>query len=167
MRMSVPAASAALAIGLTLAVTPVPGAVPAAHAAATFVELNPSTVPAGDEISIRASCDDNLKPATVSAEPIGEVTVQPEFGFLTAQVRVPAATEPGDYPALLTCPGVKSAATATLHVVADIEPTRGPATGGGGTAPGGTASMLLGGGLAVMMAGLLLAALSLRRRRLG
>ena len=167
MRTSVPAASAALVLGLALAVTPVLGVQPAAHAAATFVELNPSTVPAGDEISIRASCEDNLKPATVSAEPIGEVTVQPEFGFLTAQVRVPAATEPGDYPVLLTCPGVTSAATATLHVVEKVEPTRGPATGGGGTAPGGTASILLGGGLTAMVAGLLLAVLSLRRRRLG
>ena len=167
MRLSVPAASAALALGLALAVTPVPGVLPAAHAAATFIELNPSTVPAGEEISIRASCEDNLKPATVSAEPIGEVTVQPEFGFLTATVEVPAATEPGDYPALLTCPGVESAATATLHVVEKVEPTRGPATGGGGTASGGTASLLLGGGFAVMAAGLVLAVLSLRRRRLG
>ncbi|WP_328466255.1 hypothetical protein OHA21_45780 [Actinoplanes sp. NBC_00393] len=158
--MSVPVAAAALVFGLA-----VPG-VPAAHAAAApFVELNPSTVPAGDDISLRASCDDSLDPATVTAEPIGEVTVQPEFGFLTANVTVPADTEPGDYPVALRCPEGGGNATATLHVVARVEPTRGPATGGGGTAPGATASILIGGGLAAMAAGLALAVASSRRRR--
>ncbi len=41
-------------------------ALPAHAAPAVFVELNPSTVRAGDEISLRASCDDNLKAATVT-----------------------------------------------------------------------------------------------------
>ncbi|MBG0567734.1 hypothetical protein [Actinoplanes aureus] len=167
MRISVPAAAAALAVGLAVPGVPALVQVPAAHAAAAvFVELNPSTVPAGDELSLRASCDDNLEPATVTAEPFGEVTVQPEFGFLTATVRVPADTEPGDYPAALRCPK-GGAATATLHVVAKVEPTRGPATGGGGTAPGPTASILVGGGLAAIVAGLALAVLSFRRRRVG
>lgn len=161
MRLSVPAAAAALATALVLTATP-------AHAAAAvFVELNPSTVPAGEEISLRASCDDNLKPATVTAEPIGEVTAQPEFGFLTATVRVPPATEPGDYPAVLRCPDGGGTATATLHVVAKVQPSRGPATGGGGTAPGATAPALVGGGLAAIVAGLVLAAVSLRRGRVG
>jgi hypothetical protein len=160
MRLSVPAAAAALAISLSLAGTP-------AHAAAAvFVELNPSTVPAGDDVSLRASCDDNLKPATVTAEPIGEVTVQPDVGFLTATVRVPSDTEPGDYPVALRCPE-GGAATGTLHVVAKVEPARGPATGGGGTAPGPAGSMLVGGGLAAIAAGLVLAAISIRRRRVG
>ncbi|WP_229072999.1 hypothetical protein [Actinoplanes sp. DH11] len=161
MRMSVPAAVAALAIGLALTATP-------AHAAAAvFVELNPSTAPAGDEISVRASCDDNLKPATVTAEPIGDVTVQPEFGFLTATVRVPAETEPGDYPVRLACPDGGGVATATLHVVAKVEPTRGPATGGGGTAGSQVPSILVGGGLAAIAAALVLGVVSVRRRRLG
>jgi hypothetical protein len=161
MRLSIPAAAAALAVSLAFAGTP------ANAAAAVFIELNPSTVPAGDKISLRASCDDTLKPATVTAEPIGEVTVQPDVGFLTATVRVPSDTEPGDYPVLLTCPDNGGAATATLHVVAKVEPSRGPATGGGGTAPGPAASILVGGGLAALAAGLVLAVLSLRRRRIG
>ncbi|MEU8659684.1 hypothetical protein AB0C31_23685, partial [Actinoplanes philippinensis] len=82
MRLFVPAVVAGLACALT-------GAAPAA-AAAVFVELNPSTVRAGDEFALRASCDDNLKSATVRGEPFGSVTVEPEFGFLTATVRVPA-----------------------------------------------------------------------------
>ncbi len=167
MRMPVPAVSAALAAGLALAVTPVVLPGPAAHAAAdVFVELNPSTVPAGDEFTVRASCTD-LKPATVSAEPIGEVTVQVDVGFLTAKVEVPEATEPGDYPVLLTCPDAGGTATATLHVVAKVEPVRGPATGGGGTARTDTAPILVGGGLAAIVAGLALGLLALRRRRLG
>ena len=64
MRMSVPAAAMALAVGLAIP----SGPAFAQATAAVFVELNPSTVPAGDETSLRASCDDNLEPATVTAE---------------------------------------------------------------------------------------------------
>ena len=158
MRTFVPAVVAGLAIALA-------GATPAAGAA-VFVEINPSTVRAGDEITLRASCDDNLTAATVRGEPIGAVTVQPEFGFLTATVRVPAGTKVGDYPVALTCPE-GAAATAVLHVVARVEPSRGPATGGGGTAPGATGPLLMGGGLSIVLAGLLLGIVALRRRRVG
>ncbi|BEL09498.1 hypothetical protein Q0Z83_076890 [Actinoplanes sichuanensis] len=158
MRMFVPAVVAGLACALT-------GASPAA-AAAVFVELNPSTVRAGDEFALRASCDDNLKSATVRGGPVGSVTVEPEFGFLTATVRVPADTEPGDYPVTLTCPE-GGGATAVLHVVAKVEPSRGPATGGGGTADDLTGPLLIGGGLALALAGLALGAVSVRRRRVG
>lgn len=167
MRMSVPAAAAALVAGLALTVVPALTNVAAAHAAAAvFVELNPSTVPAGDDLSLRASCDDNLEPATVTAEPIGSVTVQPEFGFLTANATVPDATEAGDYPVVLRCPDGRTA-TSTLHVVAKVEPARGPATGGGGTAPAATPPVLIGAGLATMAAGAVVGVLALRRRRLG
>ena len=110
-----------------------------AYAATVFVETNPSTARAGDEIGVRASCTDNLQPATVTADPLGTVTVGPSFGFLTA--------------------------TSTLHVVAKVEPSQGPATGGGGTAPGRSAPMLIGGGLGAIAAGLVLAVVSVRRRR--
>jgi hypothetical protein len=166
MRMSVPAATAALVAGLAVPVLPALQNVPAHAAAAVFVELNPSTVPAGDDLSLRASCDDNLEPATVTAEPIGSITVQPEFGFLTANAEVAAGTEAGDYPVKLTCPD-GATATSTLHVVAKVEPTRGPATGGGGTAPGATAPVLIGAGLAIMAAGAGVGVLALRRRRHG
>lgn len=155
MRTFVPAVVAGLVIALT-------GMSPAA-AAAVFVELNPSTARAGDEIALRASCDENLKAATVRSEPIGEVTVAPEFGFLVATVRIPADTGPGDYPVALTCPDGASATT-VLHVVANVAPSRGPATGFGGTAGDSPAVPLIGAGLAIALAGLALGAVSLRRR---
>jgi hypothetical protein len=163
MRTSVPAALAALAMGLS-----VPFAqVPAAHAAASiFLETNPSTTPAGDEVALRASCTDNLKSATVTSGLFGTVTVKPQFGFLTATVTVPSSTRAGDYRLDLRCPD-GSTATTTLHVVAKVQPVRGPATGGGGMAPGRQAPALIGGGLAVVAAGLVLGGLALRRRRFG
>ncbi|WP_306208748.1 hypothetical protein [Actinoplanes sp. RD1] len=162
MRISVPAACAALALATSGVLLP---ASPAA-AADVFLEINPDTVRAGDEIGLRASCDDNLKEGSVAAEPIGNVPVAPAFGFLTATVTVPRTTEAGDYRVELTCSdGAK--ASSTLHVVARVEPSRGPATGGGGTARGGAAPLLLGGGGAVVAAGLALGLVAMRRRRLG
>ncbi|MFC7535058.1 hypothetical protein [Actinoplanes sp. GCM10030250] len=167
MRMSVPAAAAVLVAGLAVPLAPALWNTPAAHAAAAvFVELNPSTVPAGDDLALRASCDDNLEPATVTSEPIGSVIVQPEFGFLTANAEVPASTEAGDYPVTLKCPDGRTA-TSTLHVLAKVEPTRGPATGGGGTAQDATAPILIGSGMATIAAGAVLGVLALRRRRHG
>ena len=137
-----------------------------AQAASVFVETNPSTVSAGDEIGLRASCKDNLKAATVSADAFGTVTVSPRYGFLTATVRVRAQTEPGDYRVRLVCPD-GSSATSTLYVIAKVRPSHGPATGGGGLAGGGSAPMLIGGGLTAMAGGLALALIAMRRRRLG
>ena len=161
MRTSVRAAFAAAVLGSSIAV----GAAPA-QAAAVFVETNPSTVRAGDEVGVRASCTDNLAAATVTSDGFGSVQVEPSFGFLTATTRVPATTKPGDHTVNLRCSD-GSKATSVLHVVARVEPTKGPATGGGGTAPGRSAPMLIGGGLAAIAAGLVLAVVSLRRRRLG
>ncbi|GIF08574.1 hypothetical protein [Actinoplanes siamensis] len=152
-----------LAVGLILPVTLV---FPAHAAVAVFVELNPSTVRAGDPVTLRASCDDNLKAATVGAEPIGSVPVEPEFGFLTATAKVPSGQRTGDYRVTLRCPDGRTAST-TMHVVARVEPARGPATGGGGTAAERTTPWLVGGGLAAMLAGAGLGVLSIRRRRLG
>ena len=87
MRLLISAAGTAMIMALTLLPAPA-----AQAAAAVFVELNPSTVRAGDQVSVRASCADNKKAATVSAEPIGSVPVEPEFGFLTATVKVPDCT---------------------------------------------------------------------------
>ena len=163
MRTSVPAAVAALALGLPVLFL---DAAPA-RAASIFVETNPSTARAGDEITLRASCTDNLAPATVTGSPFGTVTVQPSYGFLTATARIPTTTKVGDYQIKLTCPDEKTATT-TLHVIARVEPSRGPATGGGGTAPGRSAPMLIGGGLTAIVMGLALAVSSfVRRRRFG
>ncbi|WP_250009486.1 hypothetical protein [Actinoplanes sp. M2I2] len=167
MRLSVPAALAALVLGLPVLFVPYLVAEPAAAArAAVFLELSPSTVPAGDEVGLRASCDDNLKAATVTSGLFGTVTVAPRFGFLTATARVPSSTRPGDYRIDLRCPD-GATAPATLHVVAKVQPARGPATGAGGTAAGRTAPVLIGSGLAVIAAAIGLGVVSLRRRRFG
>jgi hypothetical protein len=158
--MSVPAALVAVALGLPVLFL---GAAPA-QAAAPFVETNPSTARPGDQIGIRAGCTDNLNAGTVKSGPLGTLTVQPRYGFLTATTQVPLGTKVGDYKITLTCPDRKTA-TSTFHVVARVTPTRGPATGGGGTAPGRSAPMLIGGGLTAIVAGLTLAVTALRRRR--
>jgi hypothetical protein len=137
-----------------------------ALAASVFVETNPSTARPGDEVGVRASCTDNLKAATVTAGPIGKLTVSPRYGFLTTTAKIPAGARPGDYTVSLTCPEGKTAKN-TLHVVAKVEPVRGPATGGGGTAPGRYSPALIAGGLSSVAAGLLLAVFGARRRRLG
>ncbi|MGA5304432.1 hypothetical protein ACPCHT_31280 [Nucisporomicrobium flavum] len=161
MRPSVPAALAALALATAVALTGTP-----ARAAAVFVEANPSTVRAGDEVGLRASCSDNLVAATVTSDPLGTVTVSPRYGFLTATKRVPATTDPGTYSINLRCPDGKTAKN-TLHVVVKVEPARGPATGGGGTAGGRSAPMLIGGGVTAVAAGMVLGLVALRRRRVG
>jgi hypothetical protein len=162
MRRSVPAALAALFMGLFVLFL---GAAPA-HAAAIYLELNPSTVPAGDQVGLRASCTENLKPASVSSGLFGTVPVNPEYGLLTATVTIPSGTKAGDYTVELHCPDNKTA-SATLHVVAKVEPAQGPATGGGGMAPERYAPMLIGTGLAIFGAGVALGIVSLRRRRIG
>ncbi|RSM51642.1 hypothetical protein DMB66_41380 [Actinoplanes sp. ATCC 53533] len=162
MRIPVPAALAALALAVPVVLIDVSPA----RAVGVFVEVNPSTVRAGDEIGIRASCDDNLKAATVTIDPTGAIIVSPRYGFLTATARVPATTDAGDYDVDLKCPDGKTAKS-TLHVVVKVEPVRGPATGGGGTAPGRAAPFLIGGGLVALAAGLALSVVATRRRRLG
>ena len=177
MRTSVPAAIAAFALGTALfagaapasagteVAAPSPSTSPAQN---PFVEANPSTVRAGDEITLRASCIENLANGTVTGSPSGTVTVKPDHGFLTAKTVVPDTTDVGDYQLRLTCPDNKTTATGVLHVVARVEPAQGPATGGGGTAPGRNAPLLIGAGAAALVLGLVLAAASfLRRWRFG
>jgi hypothetical protein len=162
MRTPVPAALAALALAVPVVL--INGS--PAQAVGVFVEVNPSTVRAGDQIGIRASCDDNLKAATVTTDPTGAIVVSPRYGFLTATARVPATTDAGDYEVDLKCPDGKTAKS-TMHVVVKVEPVRGPATGGGGTAPGRSSPFLIGGGLVALAAGLALSVVAIRRRRLG
>jgi hypothetical protein len=144
-----------------------PAPSPSASAAPKpFVEANPSTVAAGKEIALRARCIDNLRNASVTANPFGTVTVKYENGFLTGKALIPETTEVGDYQLTLRCPDPPATATGVLHVVARVAPARGPATGGGGTAP--NAPLLIGGGATALVLGLALAAASLiRRRRFG
>ena len=102
--------------------------------------------PAGDEVGLRASCTDNLKAATVTADAVRHGHRQARAS--ASSPRPPGCrptTKAGDYPVTLNCPDGQKA-TSTLHVVAKVEPTQGPATGGGGTAPGRSAPMMIGGG---------------------
>jgi hypothetical protein len=155
---------AAAVAALALATAPVLLPATPALAATVFVETNPSTVQAGDEVGVRASCDDNLQPATVRSDAFGAVTVRPRYGFLTATVVVPVTTKAGDYRVRLTCPN-KDEATSILHVVTRDRPTKGPAAGFGGAAGGGLSTVLIAGGLAAVAAGAGLGIVALRRRR--
>ncbi|MFC0527045.1 hypothetical protein [Phytohabitans kaempferiae] len=132
--------------------------------AATYVELNPETVQAGYLVGIRASCDDNTKPATVESGAFGEVRVYPQFDVLTAAVTVPAERDARRYEVRLSCEGGGSA-TARLNVLPGGRPSEGPATGFGGMAGDGSGGLLVGGGVVAIAVGALLGAYTLRRRR--
>jgi hypothetical protein len=150
------AAAAVVAVVLTSAAP--------ARAAATYVELNPATVQAGYLVGIRASCDDNTKPATVESEAFGEVKVYPQFDVLTAAVTVPADKDPRRYSVRLTCDGGESA-SARLNVLDGGRPSEGPATGLGGMADDGSGGLLVGGGVVAIAIGAVLGVYTLRRRR--
>jgi len=156
---------AATAVPLLLVTAGMALAAPApAWAAEVFLEVNPSTVEAGQTVNLRASCDDNTRTARVESTAFAApVTVEPRYGLLTATVTIPADRNAGDYSVRLTCTGGQ-AATTTLHVLIATRPTRGPATGFGGTATGDSARLLVGGGLAAVAAGLVLAMMARRRR---
>jgi hypothetical protein len=132
--------------------------------AAVYVELNPATVQAGYLVGIRASCDDNTKPATVESEAFGEVKVYPQFDVLTAAVTVPADKDARRYSVRLSCDGGESA-TARLNVLDGGRPSEGPATGFGGMAGDGSGDLLVGGGVVAIVVGALLGVYTLRRRR--
>lgn len=155
---------AAVCSAIAVAAAPVVLTGTAALAAAVFVETNPSTISAGEELGLRASCQENLRPATVRSDAFGSVTVRPQYGFLTATVTVPPDTRAASYRVRLTCPDGDSA-TSTLHVVARNRPARGPATGFGGSAGGGSGTLLITGGLVAIAAGAGLGVLTVRRRR--
>lgn len=155
--------TAAALLALAVAGTPALLADTPARAAAVFVETNPSTVAAGEEIGVRASCQENLQAATVRSDAFGTVTVRPQYGFLTATVTVPRRAAAASYRVRLTCPDGDTA-TNTLHVVARNRPARGPATGFGGSAGGGWGAPLIGVGLVAIVAGAVLSVRTARRR---
>jgi hypothetical protein len=135
-----------------------------AHAAEVFIEVNPSTVEAGNQIGIRASCPDNNAAAIVRSDAFGQVTVSPQYGFLTATIRVPADREARTYAVRLTC-AEGSEAVVNLYVVNKNRPTQGPATGFGGMAGRDSGTLLIGVGLAAIIVGAGLGLITLRRRR--
>lgn len=107
---------AAAVVPWLFSVTPL--GTPAAHAAAVFVQVTPDTVTAGGDISIRASCDDNLVEAKASSPLFDTVSLMPQSGFLTGTAAVPSGTEAGDYQVTLTCADQRTANT-TVRVMDD------------------------------------------------
>lgn len=134
-----------------------------AQAADLFVRVTPSTVQAGGQVGIEASCNSNMLPAMVESPAFGTVTVQPQNGTLTGAAMVPADTPVDSYRVQLTCPDGRTAAT-RLNVVAATMPSRGPATGFGGAAGEATEGALLTGGIAAAIAGAVVAISAHRRR---
>jgi hypothetical protein len=151
--------------------TPTPSVEPVPPGA--FLELTPSTVEAGYIVGIKASCTDadddppeDTEPATVESSAFGEVTVEPQFGYLTGAVTIPADTRARTYRVVLDCPGLfTDRPDVSLNVLNDTRPSRGPATGFGGTAGDDDSTLLVTGGGVALAAGLALAMVTLRRRR--
>ena len=99
----------------------------------TWIEVSPSTVQAGEQVAIKASCKDRVDEAKARSKVFGEVVLVPQWGFLVGDATVPADTRAGDYEVKLTC--VKSGNAETkLKVIAKSRPSHGPHTGGGGLA---------------------------------
>jgi hypothetical protein len=126
------------------------GAQQPAQAAAVWIQVKPSSVMAGYQVTITASCQDNTNPATVKSSVFGTVTVTPYNGILTAVVTVPATVKEGGYDVTLTCKTGSSAIT-TLWIIetpttTEPLPVTGPDTGGGflASAQGGSGPLLLG-----------------------
>ncbi|MEV0718754.1 hypothetical protein [Asanoa sp. NPDC050611] len=136
-----------------------------AGAEGTWIEVSPSTVQAGEQVEIKASCKERVDEAKAHSKAFGEILLVPRYGFLTGDATVPRDTRAGDYDVTLTC--VKSGkAKTTLRVIENSRPSHGPHTGGGGLAgTGGDGTLALAGGLAAVVAGAGLA-VALRRRRL-
>lgn len=141
------------------------------NAAGVWVQVSPSTVAAGGQTQISASCGENANSATVSSPVFGSVTLQPVAGMLGTTVTVPADTMRGTYDVRLEC-ATGSTAITTLTVLGAGEgsanPTmHGPNTGGGFLATGGGGIdkgqwIWLGAGVACLIAAV---ALSVRAKR--
>ena len=118
-----------------------------ANTAGVWLEVNPATVTAGFQVTIRASCNDNTNPVTVKSNAFDTATVQPVNGLLQARVTVAPDTPKGSYDVRMTCPN-GSRANTTLTVLntapaqkpAQKQATLGPNTGGGFLADGGSGS---------------------------
>jgi hypothetical protein len=136
------------------------------NSAGVWVRVSPTTVTAGYQTQIQASCGENANAATVTSPVFGSVTLQPVGGVLSTTVTVPSTTQKGTYDVRLSCP-TGSQATTTLTVLASGSPAqglgvRGPDTGGGFLARGGEAPadrtplLWLGVGVGCLVAALLL-----------
>jgi hypothetical protein len=163
-RAGLRAAAGVAALTAAMFVAPLP-----ARAEAVWVRLTPSTIQAGFQITIQASCGDPVNPAVVKSEAFGEVRMQPHGAGsktpneMTAAVTVPGNIKPMQYNVRLTCGSNPSlAANTTLWVIGQDTPAKGPATGGGGVADNGT--LMISGGAAALGLGAVLMVAHYRRR---
>jgi hypothetical protein len=141
----------------------------AANAAGVWVQVTPSTIQPGSAVGIRASCGEDLNPATVTSTVFGSVTITPVNGLLTATVQVPEDALPTTYDVRLMCQtGSKATTTLTVLKAAAVPPPPavGPHTGGGFLARGGGSGLdvpwLAVGGVA--LAGAIAVGVRSRRR---
>jgi hypothetical protein len=138
-------------LAAAVAVSP---ALAGAAAAAPFVRVTPSTVQAGEQVEIQASCDANKQEATVVSDAFGRVLVRPDNGVLTVRETVPTRTPPRSYEVALRCGSTTTeSARTTLTVVNMSKPTQGPAAGAGGAAGGTVPPLALTAVLGVIAAG--------------
>ena len=156
------AGGAALVAGAaTLLLGPAP-----ARADTVFIEVNPSTILAGYQVSLRASCGANVNPAKATSNAFGTITLNGEKGFLIGTATIPTDKKPSGYTVRLACASGSTATTTLWVISASSRPTKGPNTGGGYLANrGGGGTTLLAGGLAAVAAGGVLAVWTARRRR--
>lgn len=136
-----------------------------AYAAGEWVQVKPSTVQAGFAVTVTANCGDNLQPAKIRSEALGEQLALPRNGLLVAEMTVPRDKRADTFTVTVACPNGRMAST-KLHVLAMPVPPRGPDTGGGGLAgAAGSGQGLLVAGLATLVAGGVLGFVRMRRRR--
>jgi hypothetical protein len=136
-----------------------------ARAEGTWIQVNPSTVQAGERVEIKASCAQKIDEAKAVSKAFGEVILVPQYDSLTGQASVAREVREGDYEVKLICAKSGHAET-KLRVIGYSRPDHGPHTGGGGLAGGGDGTVALAGGLATIAAGGALAVALRRRRRL-
>lgn len=157
------------------------GASSVAAAAAVLVQVSPSSITPGNQVTVHGNCGDSANTATVKSGAFAsQVTLHPVGSSLEAAVTIPADTVPGVYSVNLTCASGSQAST-NLTVLGSGGSTpasttgtgtvgEGPHTGGGFLATQSESGLTSGigwlaGGATVMVAGVAIAVISTRRRK--
>lgn len=133
--------------------------------AATILLVNPSSIRAGFQVEIRATCGDNANPAFVRSSAFGSVTLVPSHGILEENVTIPGNTRSGTYRVSLSCASGQSSSANLTVIGSRVNPTHGPHTGGGEMAASTGGRLTLLGGLGALVAGVGIWVLSAIRRR--
>lgn len=129
--------------------------IPANASGASVLILSPSSIRAGFQIEVQATCVDNLNSAVVSSRVFGSITLLPDHGLLMAEVTIPSNTVSGTYTVSLVCAsGGRSSSQLTVLNGAHPNPHHGPDTGGGQMGSMSAAHLALAGGIGAIVAGL-------------